>query len=131
MGEPSPPTCPRGPSEGFEEDPTQLAMRGRDVTQKGMASAPAASYNQWISFVRLERRRFGEGANLESMHREYRDAVAAYGERWQSAQGRESEAYNRAIADGTWAKGTGKRNGVKGAGGKPDRASPKRKRRRR
>ena len=94
-----------------------------------MGAHQAASYNQWRSYVRLGRSRFGEGDNIGPLYREYLEAVEAYGGRWQAAQGRCTAAYNRAVADGLRTKGQGKEK--KGQGRKPVSTTSKREREKR
>ena len=50
-----------GSEEGFDADAIELGKRGRDIAQNGVGVSPAEAFSQWRSFVRLERRRFGDG----------------------------------------------------------------------
>ena len=57
---PTPPERPRDTMGGFDDDATELAMRGGH-NEKGSGCVPICPYNQWRSPVMLDRKRFGEG----------------------------------------------------------------------
>lgn len=95
---PIPPAQPRNQVEGFGETVIGLAKRGRDLAHKAVEVPPAAAYNQWRSFVRMERRNYGGDCSLESLYQEYYQAVAAYVELWQSIQDEVGRRYAEAEA---------------------------------
>ena len=55
--------------------------------------SPAASYAQWRSASRLERKLHGEDCSMESLYSGYYEAVNDYVHRWQEVQDNVEEAY--------------------------------------
>ena len=100
---PVPPNQPRNPVEGFSDRAVELPKRGRGVTHKAVEESTAAAYNQWRSLMRLGRKRYGEECILESLYREYYQAVSDYVQRWQRAK---DEVGRRYAADkARWKEG--------------------------
>ena len=97
---PVPPTCPHNPASGFDDRIVELAKRGREICRKGVEVSPAASYAQWRSLSRLERKKHGEDCNLEPLHVEYYDAVRDYVARWNDTQTEVELEYQRVKAAG-------------------------------
>ena len=52
---PTPPTHPRDPLEGFDNDAIMLAKRGHHLALKAAGESSAAAHNQWRPYVPLEK----------------------------------------------------------------------------
>ena len=61
----------------------------------------AAAHSQWMSYVRLERKKFGADCSLEPMYQEFYTAVEKYRVRRLAVQEEMSKMYEDAVAKGT------------------------------
>lgn len=98
---PAPPEHPSNPLDGFDDDAIMLAKRGHKLALQEVQVSSDAAHNQCRSYVRHERRNFGDGCSREPLYQEFYASVESYRERWLEDQDKVGMEYADSAANGT------------------------------